>query len=222
MTLAGMREFGAEAWRDGYGRFRVRAGKGYLGRVYDVEPDASNASYFLAAAALTGGRVRVRHLNLASAQGDVRFVDVLERMGCRVEAGQDFIEVRGPERLRGVDADMNAMPDLAQTLAAIAPFADGPTTIRNVASMRIKETDRISAVVTELRKLGVQAVELPDGMVIPPSERILPARIDTYDDHRMAMSFSLVGLKAKGIVIQDSGCVAKSFPGYFQKLDELR
>jgi len=149
----------------------------------------------------------------------VRFVDVLERMGCRVEAGQDYVEVRGPERLRGVDADMNAMPDLAQTLAAIAPFADGPTTIRNVASMRIKETDRISAVVMELRKLGVQAAELPDGMVIPPSERILPARIDTYDDHRMAMSFALAGARIPGVVILAPGCVAKTYPGYF---DDVR
>lgn len=222
MTLAGMKDFGVEVWRDGYERFRVRAGQGYKGRVYDVEPDASNASYFFAAAALTGGRVRVMRLNLASAQGDVHFVDALERMGCRVEAGQDFIEVRGPERLRGIEVDMNAMPDLAQTLAALAPFAEGSTTIRNVGSMRIKETDRIAAAVTELRKLGVQAVELPDGLVIHPAERLLPATIDTYDDHRMAMSFALVGLKVEGVVINDPGCVSKTFPGYFEKLEELR
>ena len=222
VTLAGMRDFGAEAWRDGYERFRVRAGQGYRGRVYDVEPDASGASYFFAAAALTGGRVRVRGLSLASAQGDVHFVDVLERMGCRVECGQDFIEVRGPKRLKGIDVDLNATPDLAQTLAALAPFAEGPTTIRNVGSMRIKETDRIAAVVAELRRLGVQAAELPDGLVIPPAERILPATVQTYDDHRMAMSFALVGLKAEGIAINDPGCVSKTFPGYFEKLEELR
>lgn len=222
MTLAGMRDFGVEVRRDGYERFRVRAGQGYRGRAYDVEPDASSASYFFAAAALTGGRVRVRGLNLASAQGDVHFVDALERMGCRVEAGGDFIEVRGPKRLKGIDVDLNATPDLAQTLAVLAPFAEGPTTIRNVASMRIKETDRIAAVVTELRRLGVQAVELPDGLVIPPAKRILPAAVHTYDDHRMAMSFALIGLRAEGVVIRDPGCVSKTFPDYFERLEGLR
>ena len=222
MTLSGLRSFGAEFSREGYGRFRVRAGKGYGGRAYEVEPDASNASYFLAVAALTAGRVRVRYLNLASAQGDVHFVDVLERMGCRVESGPDYIEVQGPRRLQGMDVDLNAMPDTAQTLAAIAPFAEGPTTIRNVASMRIKETDRIRAVVTELQKLGVRAEELADGLVIFPASSILPGEIDTYNDHRMAMSFALIGLRARGIVIRDPGCVSKTFPGYFSKLEELR
>ena len=221
ITLAGMQAFGAGLEHRDNLRFRIRGGTGYLGREYEIEPDASNAAYFWAAAALTGGRARVRDLNLTSAQGDVHFVDVLEKMGCRVEVAQNFIEVTGPKKLRGIDVDLNRMPDTAQTLAAIAPFADGPTTIRNVASLRIKETDRIAAVVTELRKLGVHAVEHPDGLVIPPAKRIHPAAIDTYDDHRMAMSFALVGLKAEGILIDNPDCVTKTFPGYFDKLGTL-
>ena len=221
MTLASMRDFGVESERDGYRWFKVRAGQHYTGRVYDVEPDATNATYFFAAAALTGGRVRVRNLSLESAQGDVHFAQVLEKMGCRVQSGKDYIEVVGPERLHGIEVDLAGMSDTAQTLAAVAPFADSPTVIRGIGFIRSKETDRIAAVAKELRKLGVGVTEDADGVTIQPASRIRPAAVDTYDDHRMAMSFALIGLRAAGVTINDPGCVAKTFPNYFEKLAEL-
>jgi 3-phosphoshikimate 1-carboxyvinyltransferase len=200
---------------------RVPGGQRYQAREYDVEPDASNASYFFAAAALTGGRVRVEHLGRNSAQGDLRFLEVLEQMGCRVQRGDDFIEVEGPEQLTGLDVDMNAFSDMAQTLAAIAPFATGPTAIRNIAHTRHQETDRLAAMAQELRRLGVTVDETPDALHIEPSPP-QPAVIETYDDHRMAMSFALVGLKVPGIAIRDPDCVRKTFPDYFARLERLK
>jgi 3-phosphoshikimate 1-carboxyvinyltransferase len=224
LTAAVMAAFGVEleidheAWR----RFRVAPGQRYRGRRYHVEPDASNASYFFAAAAVTGGRVRVEGLGAGSAQGDLRFVDVLAEMGATVTKEPDAIEVRGPAggALRGVDLDLNDISDTAQTLAAIAPFADGSTTIRGVEHARWKETDRVAAVVTELRRLGQAVDERADGLTIHPCP-IRPADIHTYDDHRMAMSFAITALRAPGVRILDPGCVAKTFPAFFDRLAEL-
>ena len=223
MTLAVMRGFGAEAgWRSG-GLF-VTSGRRYAGRGYAVESDASSASYFFAAAAVTGGRVRVLGLSRSSAQGDVRFVDALERMGCtaaegRTGDGTPFIEVSGG-RLRGIDIDMGDISDTAPTLAATAVFAEGPTRIRNVANMRIKETDRIAALAAELRRIGQDVDELPDGLIIHPRPAT-PAVVRTYDDHRMAMSFAVAGLRAAGIVIDDPACVSKTFPDFFRHWSRL-
>lgn len=189
--------------------------------VYSVEPDASAASYFFAAAALTGGRVRVPGIGKNALQGDAAFVNVLEAMGCRVTRGDDHIEVTGVSNLRGVTWDMSAISDTVMTLAAVAPFADGPTVIENVAHIRHKETDRIAAVAAELARLGVRVIERADGLTIYPAEKITPATVRTYDDHRMAMAFALVGLRAPGVRIADPACVAKTFPDYFERLFAL-
>jgi 3-phosphoshikimate 1-carboxyvinyltransferase len=224
MTAAVMRAFGVELeldteeWRV----FRVAPGQRYRGRTYRIEPDASNASYFFAAAAVTGGRVRVDGLGRDSTQGDLHFVDVLAAMGATVSITEDYVEVIGPPvgSLRGVDLDLNAISDTAQTLAAIAPFASGPTTIRGVEHARLKETDRVAALATELRRLGQTVEERPDGLTIHPSP-IVPADVHTYDDHRMAMSFAITALRAPGVRILDPGCVAKTFPDFFARLAEV-
>jgi len=187
---------------------------------YLVEPDASAASYFWAAAAITGGRVTVERLNRTSLQGDVRFVDVLEQMGCPVDSTDTWITVHGGP-LRGVDVDMNDISDTVMTLGAVACFAEGPTTIRNVAHIRHKETDRIAALATELRKLGAEVEERDDGLTIHPRP-LRGCAVDTYNDHRMAMSLALVGLKVPGVVVRDPGCVAKTYPGFWEDLEKLR
>ena len=220
ITLAVMEAFGAHATNSDYKHFRIESGQQYQPRVYNIEPDASNASYFFAAAAITGGRVTVEHLNTDSAQGDVQFIRLLEKMGCQVAVSDAGITVIGPERLKGIDVDMRTISDTSLTLAAIAPFADSKVSIRNIEHTRWQETDRIHAMVTELRKLGVPVVEHRDGLDISPAP-IQPAAIDTYEDHRVAMAFSLVGLKANGIRINDPECVSKTFPDYFQVLREL-
>jgi 3-phosphoshikimate 1-carboxyvinyltransferase len=163
----------------------------------------------------------VAGLGRGAVQGDIAFVDVLEQMGCTVERGDDAITVRGPAQLRGVDVDMGDISDTAQTLAAIAPFASGPVTMRGLAHARLKETDRVSAVVTELRRLGAAVEERPDGMTIQPGP-LHGGTVATYDDHRMAMSFALVGLRVPGIRIADPGCVAKTFPDYFERFAAMR
>jgi len=220
ITLRMMEQFGVSAQNDGYRHYGVQARQRYRAQCYAIEPDASNATYFFAAAAVTGGRVRVPHLSQDSLQGDAHFVDVLERMGCTVTRGSDFLEVRGPDRLRGTDEDLNAMSDTAQTLAAIAPFASGPVTIRNVEHIRHKETERIKAIVTELRKLNVRVDEFADGLTVYPSP-VQPGAVDTYDDHRMAMAFSVIGLKVPGIRINDPGCTRKTFPDFFARFERL-
>jgi 3-phosphoshikimate 1-carboxyvinyltransferase len=219
ITVAVMKAFGVEVDESG-GRFAVDPAL-YTARAYDVEPDASGASYFMAAAAVTGGRVRIPGLGSGSPQGDLRFAGVLHEMGCDVEIATDFVEVRGPDRLRGVEVDMNAFSDTMITLSAIAPFADGPTTINNVAHTRLQETDRLSAVATELRRLGVTVDETPSSIRIIP-RTIEPAVVETYGDHRMAMAFAITGLVASGIRIRDPGCVTKTFPDYFRRLEALR
>ena len=220
ITLAVMEAFGVQVVSEGYKYFRIEGGQRYQPRVYNIEPDASNASYFFAAAALTGGRVTVQHLHLDSMQGDVQFVRILEQMGCQVGVSDIGITVTGPRQLKGVDVDMRGISDTALTLAAIAPFADSKVTIRNIEHTRWQETDRIHAMVAELRRLGVPVIEHQDGLEISPSS-ITPAAIDTYEDHRMAMAFSLVGLKASGIRINDPDCVSKTFPNYFEVLQGL-
>jgi 3-phosphoshikimate 1-carboxyvinyltransferase len=220
LTLDVMAAFGADVDRPDERTFRVGAG-GYEAADYAVEPDASAASYFLAAAAITGGRVRVPGLGTAARQGDAAFADVLGRMGAAVIRDESGVEVIGTDRLRGIEIDLGDLSDTAQTLAAVAVFADGPTRVTGIGFIRRKETDRIGAVVGELRRCGIEAVEEPDGFLIHPG-RPRPATVRTYDDHRMAMSFALLGLVADGIRIEDPGCVAKTFPGYFDVLEQLR
>jgi 3-phosphoshikimate 1-carboxyvinyltransferase len=216
ITVQMMATFGVAVERDGYTRFRVAVGQHYRPQIYAIEPDASNASYFWAAAALTGGRVRVAGLSRQSIQGDIRLLDVFEQLGCMVISGEDWVEVQGPAQLRGIDIDMSTLPDMVITLAALAPFADSPTHIRNVALIRHHETDRIAATVAELRKLGVVVEERADGMTIVPGWQ-QPAEIDSYHDHRMAMGFAVAGLKIPGLRIAGAECVAKTFPDFFER-----
>ena len=220
LTTSTMAAFGVEVERPDPFRFVV-PGSGYRGGDYEVEPDASAASYLLAAAAITGGRVRVAGLTADTQQGDADFARVLERMGAEVTVDAHGTEVRGTGHLEGIDIDLSRMSDVAQTLATTAVFADGPTRITGIGFIRGKETDRIQAVVTELQRCGIHAQAEDDGLVIHPG-RPTAAAVRTYDDHRMAMSFALLGLVADGIEIVDPGCVAKTFPTYFEVLDELR
>ena len=227
MTLAVMDAFGVtvlDRVADGAARYVVAAPQRYGGRAYAIEPDASNASYFLAAPAVAGGQVTVDALGTASVQGDAGFVDVLERMGCAVERGTHRLTVHGPAagmRLHGVDVDLNAMPDMVQTLAVVAVFADGPTHIRNVGNLRLKETDRLAALARELGKLAANAEVRGDDLVVHPPARVRSASIETYDDHRMAMSFALAGLRVNGLVIEGPECVRKTFPGFFERWQAL-
>ncbi len=220
MTLSVMEAFGVKVGNRKFRRFDVRPAR-YTGRTYAIEPDASAASYFFALAAITGGTVTVEGLGSESIQGDMGFVDLLEYMGCTVVRERDATTVTGG-RLRGVDVDMNAISDTVMTLAVVALFADGITRVRNVAHIRHKETDRIAALAAELRKLGATVEEQPDGLLIFPPRQLQPDRIATYDDHRMAMSFALAGLKAEGITILDPGCVAKTYPEFWEDLARLR
>lgn len=220
ITLRMMEQWGVQVRNEDYRRFVIPAGQLYRARNYTVEPDASSASYFLAAAAVTGGTVRVPGLSRNSLQGDTAFADVLAGMGCKVTFGADFLEVQGGP-LSGVDVDMNGISDTVMTLAAIAPFASSPTTIRNVAHIRHKETDRLAAIAIELRRLGVEVEESDDGLVIQPCAQMRAAQIRTYDDHRMAMSFAITGLRSPGVTILDPGCVRKTFPDFFERLAGL-
>jgi 3-phosphoshikimate 1-carboxyvinyltransferase len=215
MTRAVMAAFGVSA--DG---FRV-APAAYAPTDFAIEPDASAASYFFAAAAITGGRVTVEGLGADSIQGDVAFLDVLERMGARVDRGPASTTVSGTGTLRGIDVDMSDISDTAQTLAAVAVFADGPTRVRGIGFIRRKETDRIAAIVGELRRAGIEASEEDDGFVIVPGG-VEPVRFETHDDHRMAMSLALLGLRVAGIELADPGCVAKTYPAFFEDLAMLR
>jgi 3-phosphoshikimate 1-carboxyvinyltransferase len=220
MTLASMEAFGARAERDGDRWFRVSPGQRYEGRRYAVEPDASSASYFFAAAAITGGRVVVPRLGSRSAQGDLGLLDVLARMGCDVSMEPDAVTVRGPAQLRGVEADFTRMGDVATTLMAIAPFASGPVTVRGIAQTHFEESDRPVAAATELRRMGLHVESTWDSVTIHPGPP-QPCDVQTYDDHRIAMSFAVTGLRAPGIRIVDPACVAKTFPTFFDVLRTL-
>jgi 3-phosphoshikimate 1-carboxyvinyltransferase len=220
ITLAMLRRFGVEIARDGWQRFGVPAAARYQspGEIW-VEGDASSASYFLAAGAIGGGPVRVQGVGRDSVQGDVRFADALAKMGAQIDMGPNWIEACAPRdgRLKAIDLDCNAIPDAAMTLAVAALFADGVTTLRNIASWRVKETDRIAAMATELRKVGATVEEGADYIRITPPEKLIPdAVIDTYDDHRMAMCLSLVTLGGVPVRINDPACVNKTFPEYFR------
>lgn len=203
MTVRMMRDFGIDVATDGATWFQVPKASYYIRDHYAVEPDASSASYFLAAAAITGGQVSIPGLGANSLQSDARFGDVVNSLA-----------------LRGIDIDMNAISDTVMTLAAVACFAEGPTTIRNVAHIRHKESDRIAALATELRKLGVEVDEFPDGLRITPRP-MHGAEIETYNDHRMAMSMALIGLKVPGVIIKNPGCVAKTYPGFWEDFEKL-
>ncbi len=227
MTLTMMSSWGVDvtvsgdpshASRDRPAAYHVRAEQHFLPCDYEIAPDASSASYFLAAAAVTGGHVRVRNLALARDQGDFGLLGVFEQMGCHVATVGNDVELTGPAQLDGIEVDLNAMSDTTMTVAAIAPFARGPVSLRNIGHIREKETDRIAATATELRRLGAQVEERADGLVIHPSA-LYGAEVRTYDDHRIAMAFAITGLLVRGISIADPGCVAKTFPDFFARLE---
>jgi 3-phosphoshikimate 1-carboxyvinyltransferase len=222
MTIAIMKEFGVEIERRDYSQFTIRPARYSPLHTYSIESDASAASYFFAAPAICGGTVRVENISLRSIQGDIKFLDVLKRMGCRVVEGENFVEVTGADVLQGMDVDMRDIPDTAQTLAAVAPFAVSPTRIRGIASARVKETDRVHATCVELTRLGIQVEEHEDGMTIYPCQAFKSANVETYNDHRMAMAFSLIGLRFNGVTIENPSCVSKTFPNFFDVLETLR
>ena len=228
LTLGLMRRFGVAVEREGWKAFAVPANAGYVSPgVLEVEGDASSASYFLAAGVLGGGPVRVEGVGRASAQGDVRFAEVLEKMGATVTMGDHWIEARGTQALEPFDLDLNLIPDAAMTAAVLALFATGPSRLRNIASWRVKETDRIAAMATELRKFGAGVEEGADYLKIAPPPALLAPHasrrvpVDTYDDHRMAMCFSLASFGPLPVRINDPGCVSKTFPGYFEEFRRL-
>jgi 3-phosphoshikimate 1-carboxyvinyltransferase len=222
ITLNLMRRFGVSVLQDGWQSFTVQPGQRYQspGSIH-VEGDASSASYFLAAGAIAGGPVRVEGVGRDSIQGDVRFADALERMGATITRGDNWIEASSNGVLKAIDADFNHIPDAAMTIAVAALYADGTSTLRNIASWRVKETDRLAAMATELRKVGAIVEEGEDYLRVTPPDQLSPATIDTYDDHRMAMCFSLASLdgaarRGNAMRINDPKCVAKTFPDYFE------
>ncbi len=220
MTLEVMKRFGVEVGRTGNKHFSVRAGQRYRPAEFLVEPDASGASYFFAAAAITGGEVVVEGLSSMSLQGDIGFIRILESMGCTVSEGTEGIRVKSTGTLSGALVDMNSMPDAVPTLAVTALFASGPTRIRNVAHLKHKESNRLDALATELTKLGARVTVTDDGLEIDPA-RLTGAQLDTYDDHRLAMSFALIGLRVPGVKIENPDCVKKSFPLFWREFEKL-
>ncbi len=222
MTISIMKDFGVKIERRHDSEFTIQPASYVPSTKYQIESDASAASYFFAAPAICKGTIRVENISRNSKQGDIAFLDVLKQMGCEIQEGRNFIEVAGTSSLQGVDVDLRDIPDTAQTLAAIAPFASSATRIRGIASARVKETDRIHATCTELVRLDVHVEEHEDGMTIYPCKRFKPAKVQTYNDHRMAMALSLIGLRFDGVTIQNPACVSKTFPNYFEVLDTLR
>ncbi len=221
LTLAVMAAFGIEVREEG-GSFLVPQ-ETYRAREYPIEGDASSASYFWAAAAVTGGRITVENIPSDSLQGDAVFADILATMGCSVEKGPAGITVQGPpwDMLKAIDIDMGKWPDLVPSLAVVAAFANGTSVIRNVAHLRIKETDRLKALAQELSKTGASVEELEDGLVIKGTQDMHGTVIDTYRDHRMAMAFAVTGLRVPGIKIRDPDCVQKSFPSFWESWQEI-
>lgn len=225
MTISIMKDFGVEIERRNYSQFIIHPSSYFPITNYKIESDASAASYFFAAPAICGGTVRVENISRNSVQGDIAFLDVLQRMGCVITESDNSIMVHRPldgSSIVGIDVDMRDISDTAQTLAAVAPFALSPTRIRGIASARLKETDRVHATCTELARLGVQVEEHEDGMTIHPCQTLQPANIQTYNDHRMAMAFSLIGLRVDGVAIENPACVSKTFPNFFDVLNTLR
>lgn len=228
ITMNLMQKFGVQVARHEWHTFVIKKGQSYFApkQIY-VEGDASSASYFLAAAAITGGVVTVEGVGQHSIQGDIKFVDVLERMGATVTWGDNAVTVTSSGTLKAIDEDMNHIPDAAMTVAMLALYADGVTTLRNIGSWRVKETDRLAAMATELRKLGAIVDEGEDYLRITPPKKIVSSEISTYDDHRMAMCFSLASLSSKNVAgntirILDPQCVAKTFPHYFEVFAQLK
>ncbi|MFN8443142.1 MAG: 3-phosphoshikimate 1-carboxyvinyltransferase [Caldilineaceae bacterium] len=221
LTLHTMAQFGVTVENDDYKTFHIRGRQQYQSPgKFLVEGDASSASYFLAAAAIKGGEVKVSGIGRNSIQGDIHFADVLAQMGAEVDWSEDSITVR-KGKLHGIDQDMNHIPDAAMTIATTALFADGKTAIRNIYNWRVKETDRLKAMATELRKVGAEVVEGEDFIEITPPSELRHATIDTYKDHRMAMCFSLLALDPHSVTINDPQCTAKTFPDYFEKLASI-
>ncbi|PMJ93452.1 3-phosphoshikimate 1-carboxyvinyltransferase [Vibrio sp. 10N.261.55.A7] len=221
ITLHIMKQFGVDVINNDYQSFVIKSGQSYIAPGdFLVEGDASSASYFLAAAAIKGGEIKVTGIGKNSIQGDVQFADALEKMGAEIEWGDDYVISRCGE-LVGIDMDYNHIPDAAMTIATTALFAKGTTAIRNVYNWRVKETDRLAAMATELRKVGAEVEEGEDYIIVKPTPELKHAAIDTYDDHRMAMCFSLVALSNTPVTINDPKCTSKTFPGYFEKLAEL-
>ena len=214
-----MKNFGVNIKNLNYKKFSVNNNKKYKSKNYKIEGDASSASYFFAAAAVTKGRVMVKNINPNSKQGDIKFADLLEEMGCVIRKGKDFIQIQG-HNIKSIDVDMNEMPDAVPSLAVTGLFADGTTTIRNVPNLRLKETDRLKALAFELRKIGANVEEMQDGLKIK-RRRLQKSVIETYNDHRMAMSFAVAGLAINGIKIKNPSCVNKSFPDFWKKFNEL-
>lgn len=221
ITLHIMAQFGVEVENNDYQEFVIRHGQSYVAPGdFLVEGDASSASYFLAAAAIKGGEIKVTGIGKKSIQGDIQFADALEKMGAEIEWGDDYVISRVGE-LKAVDMDFNHIPDAAMTIATTALFAQGTTAIRNVYNWRVKETDRLAAMATELRKVGAEVEEGEDYLIVTPPAQLTHAAIDTYDDHRMAMCFSLVALSDTPVTINDPKCTSKTFPDYFEKLEGL-
>jgi 3-phosphoshikimate 1-carboxyvinyltransferase len=219
MTIEVMERFGVKVEQKGGDRFYIAGGKGYRPTRLTIEPDASNASYFWAVGAITHTRIKVSNIQRTSRQGDLSLLDLLSEMGCQVEEEMDGISVQGGP-LKGITADMGMMPDVVPTLAVVAAFAEGKTTIRNVAHLKVKETDRLAAVSNELTKMGIKVALLPDGLIIQGG-RPHKGVIDTYDDHRIAMCFAVAGLAIPGIQIKKPDCVEKSFPTFWETLEQL-
>ncbi|WP_194089131.1 3-phosphoshikimate 1-carboxyvinyltransferase [Vibrio hibernica] len=221
ITLDIMAKFGVHVENNNYQTFVIPANQVYQSPgEFLVEGDASSASYFLAAAAIKGGEIKVTGIGKNSIQGDIQFADALELMGAEIEWGDDYVLCRRKE-LNAIDMDFNHIPDAAMTIATAALFAKGTTSIRNVYNWRVKETDRLAAMATELRKVGAKVEEGHDYIIITPPQKLIHASIDTYDDHRMAMCFSLVALSDTAVTINDPKCTSKTFPTYFQKFNEL-
>lgn len=222
ISMKMMNEFGCEAEQIDENTYRISPGQGYRGRTYRIEPDVSAACYFYAIAAVTGSEVKVRHVHRDTDQGDIRFIDVLERMGCRTREEPDGVVVCGQEGgvLKGIHVDMADFSDQTMTLAAIAPFAQGETVIDGVGHIRRQESDRIHGIATELGRMGIACEERDDGITICPGE-VKPAVVHTYDDHRMAMAFAVTGCRAEGIVIDNPDCCRKTFENYFSLLTSL-
>lgn len=221
ITLHIMAQFGIEVENNDYQEFVIRHGQSYVAPGdFLVEGDASSASYFLAAAAIKGGEIKVTGIGKKSIQGDIQFADALEKMGAEIEWGDDYVISRVGE-LKAIDMDFNHIPDAAMTIATTALFAQGTTAIRNVYNWRVKETDRLAAMATELRKVGAEVEEGEDYLIVTPPAQLTHAAIDTYDDHRMAMCFSLVALSDTPVTINDPKCTSKTFPDYFEKLEGL-
>jgi 3-phosphoshikimate 1-carboxyvinyltransferase len=221
ITLHIMKQFGVDVINNDYQEFVIPTGQQYVAPGdFLVEGDASSASYFLAAAAIKGGEIKVTGIGKNSIQGDIQFADALEKMGAEIEWGDDYVISRVGQ-LKGIDMDYNHIPDAAMTIATTALFAQGTTAIRNVYNWRVKETDRLAAMATELRKVGAEVEEGEDYIIVKPVSELKHAAIDTYDDHRMAMCFSLVALSDTPVTINDPGCTSKTFPDYFDKLKML-